>query len=86
MQSKNKRPQTAKERAHCAKLAQMPCVVCGDHGVEIHEFEQGQWFTAVPLCPPCHRGNEGWHGTRLRWNLRKINMLQAINKTVGALA
>jgi len=40
----------------------------------------------MPLCAACHRGSDGWHGTRLRWTLRRINELQAINKTVGALS
>ena len=25
---------------------------------------------------------DGWHGTRLRWKLRRINEIQAINETV----
>lgn len=29
-----------------------------------------------------HRGPDGWHGTRLRWKLRRINEIQAINETV----
>jgi hypothetical protein len=36
----------------------------------------------MPLCPACHRGPDGWHGTRLRWKLRRINEIQAINETV----
>ena len=56
MQSKWKPAQTVSERAYVSKLAEQPCVVCGAEGVEIHEFEQGAWHAAVPLCPPCHRG------------------------------
>lgn len=82
MHSKNKPKQTMQEAAHVSKLAELPCVICGDTPVEIHEFEQGQWFTAVPLCVPCHRGSDGWHGTRLRWKLRKMDMLDAINETL----
>lgn len=84
MHSKNKRAQTAAERRYVSKLAEQPCVVCGAHGVEIHEFEQGAWFASVPLCPQCHRGDHGWHGTRQRWAQHKMDMVRAINKAVEA--
>ena len=38
------------------------------------------------LCANCHRGPDGWHGTRLRWKLRKFNELLAINETLRRLA
>lgn len=83
MHSKNKPRQTAAERAYCARLAEQPCVVCGAHGVELHEFEQGAWFAAVPLCPDCHRGQHGWHGDRQRWTLRRMDKVKAINTAVS---
>lgn len=86
MQSKNKPRPTAVEARHIERLAELDCVVCDTDDVEIHEFEQGQWFTAVPLCPACHRGPDGWHGTRQRWTLRKMDMLKAINETYRRLA
>lgn len=86
MQSKNKPRPTAVEARHIDRLAELDCVVCDTQGVEIHEFEQGQWFTSVPLCPACHRGPDGWHGTRQRWTLRKMDMLKAINETYRRLA
>ena len=82
MQSKSKKKQSPLEKYWVELLAEQPCVVCGDWPVEIHEFAQGQWFTAAPLCPACHRGHDGWHGTRQRWTLRKMDMLKAINLTV----
>lgn len=85
MQSRGKARQTAAERDWVQRLADLPCVVCGAHGVEIHEFEQGQWHTAVPLCPACHRGSQGWHGDRTRWTLRRMDMLKAINAAVAAV-
>lgn len=82
MRSKNKPAPTAAERAHIARVAQLDCVVCGAIGPsEVHEPEQGLWHIATPLCAPCHRGPEGWHGTRLRWKLRKFTELVAINET-----
>ena len=82
MQSKYKKPPSQLEKRWIEMLVEQPCVVCGDWPVEIHEFEQGQWFTSVPCCPACHRGPDGWHGTRDRWTLRRMDMLKAINKAV----
>lgn len=83
MRSKNKLAQTKAEAAHAARLAEQPCVVCNAPGPsEVHEPEQGLWFASMPLCYACHRGPEGWHGTRLRWSLRKMTELKAINKTI----
>lgn len=82
MHSKNKKPMTTSERAHVARVKELDCVVCGASGPsEAHEPEQGLWFISVPLCPECHRGPQGWHGTRLRWTLRKMDELKAIDQT-----
>ena len=81
MQSKNKKRQTLAESEHVAQLAELPCVVCGDtSGSEIHEFVQGDWYTSIPACQACHRGTEGWHGTRQRWTRNRVDMLGAINR------
>lgn len=86
MRSKNKPAQTRAESAHVSKLANEPCVVCDAPGPsEVHEPEQGMWWISMPLCTACHRGPQGWHGTRLRWSLRKMDELKAINKTIGRL-
>lgn len=85
MQSKNKPAQSPDEAAYVALVGALPCACCGGVGEEVHEFEQGQWFSAVNLCIPCHRGKDGWHGTRQRWQLRKMTMLQAIADTVRAV-
>lgn len=86
MRSKNKPAQTKAESAHAALLSEQPCVVCGAPGPsEVHEPEQGLWFVSMPLCCACHRGPEGWHGTRLRWSLRKMTELKAINQTIEGI-
>lgn len=87
MHSRNKKAMTPAERAHVSRVAALPCVVCGsEEGSEVHEPEQGLWFASMPLCAACHRGPEGWHGTRLRWKLRKFSELLAINETHRRLA
>lgn len=83
MYSKNKKTMTSAERLHVAKLKQQNCVVCDEPGpCDAHEPEQGLWFIAIPLCRECHTGKDGWHGTRLRWSLRKFTELKAINLTL----
>lgn len=84
MQSKNKPAPNAAERAHLARLAELPCVVCKTAGpVEIHEIKQGAWFTSLPLCPDCHRGDaNGLHGRRGMWKLYKMDELDALNETL----
>lgn len=86
MQSKNKPAQTAIERAHVEKVAQIDCVVCDASPVEVHEPEQGLWMVSIGVCPACHRGPDGWHGTRKRWALRKMDELKAINRTLERVA
>lgn len=87
MRSKNKPAPTADEKRHIERIAALPCVVCGsEEGSEVHEPEQGLWFASMPLCAACHRGSDGWHGTRLRWTLRKMTELKAINETGRMLA
>lgn len=86
MQSKNKPKPTKAEADHIARVAEMDCIVCQAPGPsEVHEPEQGLWFASMPLCPACHRGPDGWHGTRMRWKLRKVSELIAINETVREL-
>lgn len=87
MRSKNKPAQTKSEATHVARVAEMDCIVCGATGPsEVHEPEQGMWFISQPLCYACHRGPDGWHGTRLRWSLHKMNELKASNETLKRLA
>jgi hypothetical protein len=86
MQSKNKRAMTADERRHAEVLAQMPCALCEASGPsEVHEIKQGQFFTSIPLCPECHRGGNGWHGTKALWRIRKMDELDALAMTIKRL-
>jgi len=87
MQSKNKRPPTASERQHIARVAALPCSICDAEGPsEVHEPKQGLWRVAIALCPTCHRGAKGWHGTRELWRNARIDELDAIAITLGRLA
>ena len=87
MHSKNKAPMTTAERAHVDQIKQMECAVCDVSGPsDAHEIEQGQWFTAVPLCRDCHQGpKNGIHGQRNLWKVMKQTELSALNQTIGRL-
>jgi len=37
------------------------------------------------LCPSCHQGQGGWHGTRALWNVRKLDQLGALAITIRRL-
>lgn len=58
-----KRP-TAEEKRHMDRVAQMPCLVCGRHPVELHHVtglatrmgrQTRRHDRVTPLCPPHHR-------------------------------
>ena len=76
----------AAERRHLARVKELPCSVCDAPGVsEAHHIEQGLQFTCVALCPDCHRGSGGWHGTKAHWRVRKMGELDALNVTIRRL-
>lgn len=91
MQSKNKPAMTAAERRHVTRVKLQPCGVCGLGGgdldpSEAHELEQGQWFTAIPLCADCHRGSHnGIHGRQHAWKVRKLTELVVLAQTIERL-
>jgi ribosomal protein S27AE len=87
VQSKNKKAPTVAEQEHIERIQAMECVVCdAAPPSEVHEIKQGQWFTACPLCPSCHRGSLlGLHGQRRAWTLRKLDEVDALAITVERL-
>lgn len=75
-----------------ARVAKLPCVVCGRHGVHVHHLRFGAGmgqrasdFLTVPLCPECHTGDGGIHGDRSLWRLYKIDELGALARTYEML-
>lgn len=88
MQSKNKKAPTKDESAHILWVKEQPCVICGERGPsECHEIDQGQWFTSMPLCAGCHRGeHNGIHGRKHMWQVTKMDELSALNETVRQFA
>lgn len=78
---------SAREREHLAMVKALPCSVCDAPAPsEVHHIEQGLQFVAVALCPDCHRGPlMGWHGQRRAWAVRKMDELDALDKTIMRL-
>jgi len=78
---------TNAERKHLGRVKELPCSVCDTPGPsEAHHIRQGDQYTAVALCPECHRGpSMGWHGGRIAWRVRKMDELQALNVTLKRL-
>ena len=79
---------TRAERAHLARVKAQPCSVCDEPGPsEAHHIHQSHPWTCIALCVECHRGPQGWHGTRARWKLRKVmDEETALNTTLERLA
>jgi hypothetical protein len=85
MQSKNKKPQTRDERLYVSRLAGMRWCACCQEPCEpeIHELEQGDWFTSIPLCTDCHRGkHNGLHENKAMWTVQKLTELGALGRTI----
>jgi len=81
---------TKAEKAHMGRVAQLPCCLCGVHGVEVHHLREGQGmsqradnFLTIPLCPSCHRDNMlGIHGQKRMLTIMKTTELQLLADTL----
>lgn len=84
MQTKNKKSPTVAERTYIGLIKAMDCGCCGQTGPsEAHEIDQGQWFTSIPLCADCHRGqHNGIHGQKRIWSVLKKTEMTVLNDTV----
>lgn len=87
MRSKNSKAFTQSEAAHLAAVKELPCSLCDSPGPsDAHHINQGQHFTTVALCKDCHIGSEnGWHGRKTMWRIRKWDELDALNVTLARL-
>ena len=58
--------------AHMGRVAQLPCLVCGCYGVEVHHMQNPRSdLRVVPLCPQHHRREYGpgaYHYSRRNFN------------------
>jgi hypothetical protein len=92
MRSVNSRAHDRDESAHLAAVKSCACVTCDAPAPsEAHHVVQGDHYTTVALCQPCHRGPRGIHGdqTMLRLRFRSAGThgeLRAINETMRRVA
>lgn len=84
---------TRAEARHMAKVAALPCAVCGEGPVEVHHILQGRtpgrrasnWLT-IPLCPSCHRSDHnGIHGRKSIWQVMHVDEYDCLAATLAAL-
>jgi hypothetical protein len=87
MRSKNSKAFTRAESAHIEAVKLLPCSVCDAPAPsDAHHINQGQHFTVVALCKDCHQGSEnGWHGRKTMWRIRKWGELDALNITLSRI-
>ena len=61
-------------KEHMARVAQLPCAICGARQVEVHHCISGRYgqrkasdFDTIPLCYFHHRGEGGIHTSKRAW-------------------
>lgn len=79
VQPKQGKPKkTAAGKRHMAKVARLPCIICGVYGVEVHHCihdrfgqEKASDFDTIPLCIRHHRiGPDAIHNGKETWEAR----------------
>ena len=73
MHSKTNQKQTPAESEHVSKVAELPCAICEAQPVEVHEPNRANGGSAFRCALNVTEGGDGWHGTRQRWKLRKMD-------------
>lgn len=78
---------TKAQRAHLARVKELPCSVCGAAGPsDAHHIYQKQAFLVVALCKDCHQGSRnGIHGEKAMWRIHKMTELDALAVTIERL-
>lgn len=84
---------TKAEKRHMDRVAQLPCALCGSHGVQVHHIREGQGMSqrasnwlVVPLCTSCHTGPQGVHGDKTLLRIAKIEELDLLANTIEAMS
>jgi hypothetical protein len=78
---------TKAERAHVESVKCLPCSVCDAPAPSAaHHIRQSSAFLCVALCQDCHQGaNNGWHGRRALWRIKKMDEYDALAITIERL-
>ena len=63
-----------KDAKHLARVAQLPCVICGAWPVQVHHCICGRFsqrkagdYETIPLCYEHHLGADGIHSGKETW-------------------
>jgi hypothetical protein len=69
------KPEKARRnRSRLADIAELPCVICGAYGVQVHHCISGRYgqrkapdSKTIPLCWNHHLGPDGIHTNKAAW-------------------
>lgn len=63
-----------------AAVKDLQCSLCdAPPPSDAHHVKQNDHYSVVALCHDCHQGsNNGWHGNRCMWNLKKMDEVDAL--------
>ena len=82
---------TKDEKRWKSILAEWPCIVCGEFGVQLHHIRTGGWGkgdykTLIPLCYEHHLGSQGIHtmGTKA-WSRVYGDQKDLLNKVLEVM-
>lgn len=77
---------TKAERAHIERVKSLPCSLCDQEAPSsAHHIRQDCAWTTIALCWECHQGQNGWHGKKSLWRIRKMDELDALGVTIKRL-
>jgi hypothetical protein len=83
---------SAAGKRHMGRVAQLPCCLCGAHGVQVHHIREGRGmnqraddFLTLPVCPSCHTGPQGIHGDKTMLRIAKVTELELLAQTLETL-
>ena len=79
-------------KRHMGRVAELPCCLCGAMPVEVHHVleeripgRRGPDWLVLPLCPLCHRGPEGIHGTKAMLRGSRKTEMELVAETLEAI-
>jgi hypothetical protein len=87
-------PKRQRDPAYLARVAELPCSVCGVYGVHVHHRtgagmgRKADDYDTIPLCPTHHQhGNYGiaLHAGEKEWERRYGTQEEHVKKTQLAL-
>jgi hypothetical protein len=80
---------------HMQRVALLPCACCGASPPScVHHIRSGEAaglsqrasdFLTIPLCPECHQGDAGLHGSKALLRIHKTDEYKMLAKTIEKL-